>query len=117
MVAEFMKDFNEVFGMDITADEFQAKTYERNVFTIFDHEDYGVKWVWMREYLIKVAEDLEHASAEQLKNNNDAFWRATIDSFLNDRVREAWPATVDFTNEELAEGFWYLLEQDRKSVV
>ncbi|HHX00025.1 MAG TPA: hypothetical protein GX740_01800, partial [Acholeplasmataceae bacterium] len=110
MVAEFMKDFNEVFGMDITADEFQAKTYERNVFTIFDHEDYGVKWVWMREYLIKVAEDLEHASAEHLKNNNDAYWRATIDSFLNDRVREAWPATVDFTNEELAEGFWYLLE-------
>lgn len=110
MVADFMKDFNKMFNMNITADQFQAKTYQKNVFTIFSDPTYGPKWVWMREYLIKVAEETGHGSAVELKNNNDGFWRSTIDSFLNDRVRVDWPSTVDYSNPELAEGFWYVFK-------
>ena len=63
MVAEFMKDFNEVFGMDITAMNLIKHMKER-IYNL-DPERHGVNGM-DAQYLIS-AEDLEHASAEHLK--------------------------------------------------
>lgn len=106
MVADFMADFNAAFNMTIAATEFQAKTYGKNVFTIFTHPTYGAKWMWMRNYIIQVATDQGHASASNLKNNDDGTWRGSIDSFLNSTVRTAWPSSADFSKEPAANGFF-----------
>ena len=91
MVADFMKDFNAAFSLNLEASGFQAGTYQKNVFTIFTHETYGAKWVWMREYIISVAKAQGHASASSLESNNDAYWRAAIDAFLNKNQFASWP--------------------------
>ena len=114
MVADFMLDFNAYFfdKDDIVASEFQEKTYEWNVYTFFTAETYAAKWGWMRTYMIQVATDQSHASASNLQSNNDAFWRSSIDSFLNETVRTDWPASADYSVEPAKNGFWHLLVND-----
>ena len=47
-----------------------------------------------------------------LEADNDAHWRGTIDSFLNETVRTAWPASADYSVEPAKNGFWHLLVND-----
>jgi uncharacterized repeat protein (TIGR02543 family) len=114
MVADFMLDFNAYFSDrdDIVASEFQAKTFGWNVYTFFTAETYAAKWGWMRTYMIQVATDQSHSSAPHLQSNNDATWRSSIDSFLNETVRTAWPASADYSVEPAKNGFWHLLVND-----
>lgn len=106
MVADFINDFNTVFNMNIIKERFQLDTYGKNVFNIFTNPTYGAKWMWMREYIIQVARDQNHASLSSLESNNDATWRSSIDSFINNKVRTAWPASADYTTVNAAYGFW-----------
>ena len=109
MVEAFMADFNKMFEMDIVASEFQSETFQKGVPAIFTDETYGPKWVWMKEYIIKVAKDQAHASSTNLEANDDGVWRASIDSFLNKRVFEGWPYSANFSSASAANGFWDIL--------
>ena len=80
------------------ADKFSA------IYGIFSSNEYGAKWSWLKQYIIDAT--TVSGTVTSLKDGNEAFWRYSIGAFLFKEHRAKWPISEDFTNEELANGFW-----------
>ena len=74
------------------------------VYGFFSSEAYGNKWSWLKDYIIDATSN-ETTKAE-LKKGTEAYWRYSLGAFLFEEYRSTYPATGDFTKDELANGFW-----------
>lgn len=113
MVDDFLTDAMTYYGKDkkpnCMVDNSGTNVGFTNVFTaiygIFSSEEYGTKWAWLKEYIINTATDAKAS----LESGNEAYWRYSLGAFLFEDHRTSWPASADYTNDELANGFWSLL--------
>ena len=113
MVDDFLTDAMTYYGKDkkpnCMVDDSGTNVGFTNVFTaiygIFSSEEYGTKWAWLKEYIINTATDAKAS----LESGNEAYWRYSLGAFLFEDHRTSWPASADYTNDELANGFWSLL--------
>ena len=64
------------------------------------------KWAWVRTYILNTGSSIGYAGQASLTGNNTAFWRYNVWAFLNSSKWTSWPASIDFTNSNNANGFW-----------
>lgn len=113
MVDDFLTDAMAYYNKDkkpnCMVDDSGTQVGFANVFTaiygIFSSEEYGAKWAWLKEYIIYTATDAKAS----LESGSEAYWRYSLGAFLFEDHRASWPASADYTNDELANGFWSLL--------
>lgn len=113
MVDDFLTDAMAYYNKDkkpnCMVDDSETQVGFANVFTaiygIFSSEEYGAKWAWLKEYIIYTATDAKAS----LESGSEAYWRYSLGAFLFEDHRASWPASADYTNDELANGFWSLL--------
>ena len=73
------------------------------IYTLFTSNKYAAKWAWLKNYIIATA--IEGAKS-YLEQGNEAYWRYSLGAFLFQTHRVNWPASTDYTSNELANGFW-----------
>lgn len=113
MVDDFLTDAMAYYNKDkkpnCMVDDSGTQVGFANVFTaiygIFSSEEYGAKWAWLKEYIIYTATDAKAS----LESGSEDYWRYSLGAFLFEDHRASWPASADYTNDELANGFWSLL--------
>ncbi len=80
-----------------------------NVFTtfagFFDHEVYGIKWAWLKEYVISTSPDASQFTG----GSKEAYYRYSVGAFIFKEYRDAWPKSADYSSSALADGFWTTL--------
>ena len=83
-----------------------------NVFTavydFFKDVRYANKWSWLRSYIIDVTPS---SSATYLSKGDEAYWRYSLGAFLFEEHRNSYPASADFTQDIIANGFWETLSK------
>lgn len=111
---DFVTDYKQVFGraasVEELIDDFFGKsglpaTGEYSDITIIFSYDNN-KWKWLENYILDLADDLDIAIAGHLRDGNASHWRGNLDSFWNQTKRVGWPESMDFTSNEMANGFW-----------
>ena len=112
MLVSFSTDYNTVsgkttnWGATTTAGQIQAATFNV-MYEVFGHETVGPKWTWLKDYVIKVATDANHASLASLQSGNNTYWRGAIDGFFTNSqfAMGAWNECPNFATAGLPESF------------
>ncbi|MCM1513895.1 MAG: InlB B-repeat-containing protein [Anaeroplasma bactoclasticum] len=115
MVDDFLNDamafYNKTSKPNCMVDDGGKQVGFANVFTsiygIFSSEAYGAKWAWLKTYVIDTATDAKAS----LESGNETYWRYSLGAFLFKDCRTSWPKSADYTKEELANGFWNLVQK------
>ena len=84
------------------------------IYGIFSDPVYGPKWNWLRTYIIDVTPS---SSRTYLSNGDEAYWRYSLGAFLFEEHRGSYPASADYTQDSLANGFWSTLSKYSKNVI
>ncbi len=110
MVDDFLKDAMEKYGVTVKPDNTANNPDDTGfankfsaIYGIFTDEKYAAKWSWLKDYLISVS---KYKTELEKGTGGETFWRYTIGAFLFQEHYTAYPNTDDFTNEDLADGFW-----------
>ena len=123
VVEDFLKDAMAWGGKTSKPDgmvrgEGDTQTGFANVFTaiygIFGSQEYSKKWSWLRTYIIDVTPS---SSRTYLSSGDEAYWRYSLGAFLFEEHRGSYPASADYTQDSLANGFWSTLSKYSKNVI
>lgn len=112
MLEAFAVDYNAVtgksvsWGADTKPGDIQATTYDK-MYEIFGDATVGTKWIWLKDYVIKVATDANHKSLASLQAGTNSYWRGAIDGFFTNSqfATGAWNECPDFSSAGLPEAF------------
>ena len=111
MVDDFLNDAMAWAGktnkptcmVDDSGDAYGFANVFSAIYGFFSDAKYAAKWSWLKDYII---ESTEGGSKDSLISGSEAFWRYSLGAFLFEDCRASWPKSADFTNDELANGFW-----------
>lgn len=111
MVDDFLNDAMAWAGktnkptcmVDDSGDAYGFANVFSAIYGFFSDAKYAAKWAWLKDYII---ESTEGGSKDSLISGSEAFWRYSLGAFLFEDCRASWPKSADFTNDELANGFW-----------
>lgn len=111
LVADFIKDANAKFGktgtpvcmVDDSGNKLGFANLYSSIYGIFTDAEYSAKWAWLKEYILSCSTG---GTLTSLQTGNESFWRYSLGAFLFNDVRVSWPASADYTNESLNNGFW-----------
>lgn len=106
LVNDFLSDISLFFNKSFTTENFFDSSYQKDINSFFYHESYQRKWLWLHDYIITVGETNQYSDLNQLQNGVSEFWRSNIWAFLNSSIQTSWPASIDFTIAQNANGFW-----------
>ena len=122
MVNDFLKDINAYYKVSMTVESFFDDSYNVSALSnFFNNASYKEKWAWVKEYIIACATDTGYSGLMYLTDESDAYHntyiRANISSFLGESYRSSWPASMDFTDDGLANGYVNYLPGDEQNIV
>ncbi len=114
MVDDFLNDAmawgNKTEKPNCMVDDSGEKSGFATIFSaikgLFTDEKYAAKWAWLNEYL-------QETKVEGKTLESEAEYRYAIGAFLFKEHRTSWPYSTDYTNEELANGFWEKLYSEK----
>ena len=112
LVNDFLADFNAYSGKELTKGTFFDSSYgvRDKVVSFFDDATYGPKWAWLKNYILEVASNVSYAGLADLQDSNatyhTTYWRRNISAFMCDILDSNWPASIDFSADANANGFW-----------
>lgn len=84
------------------------------IYGIFGDPNYSKKWSWLRTYIIDVTPS---SSATYLSRGDEAYWRYSLGAFLFEEHRSSYPASADYTQDLIANGFWETLSKYSVNVI
>ena len=108
LVNDFLADFKAYSGKELTKETFFDGSYgvRDKVVPFFDDATYGPKWMWLKKYIVEVAQKTSYDYSSYLESDDVAFWRSNIGSFVSDTHKSNYPISIDFTVDANANGFW-----------
>ena len=115
MVDDFLADAMEKYGKTEKPTSMInfATIFGSAMHSLFTDAKYAAKWAWLKAYIIEVSEG---GTKTSLESGNESFWRYSVGAFLFKEYRSNWPASADFTNEELANGYINALSEAEQTI-
>ena len=111
MVNDFLNDINAHYKTNVSLSSFFDASYnfKPSLEDFFSSPSYKEKWTWMKTYIIDVAKTSGYSNLNDLIDESadyhNTFLRANIDSFINGRMRNEWPKSLDFSQIALRDGY------------
>ncbi len=110
LVNGFINDYATFNKITVTAANFFDVSYNYPIINFFKDATYSLKWSWLETYIVAIAKETAYAGYTYLSDRNNEYYntymRSNLDGFLNTSLHATWPASMDFTKEQLANGYY-----------
>ncbi len=110
LVNGFLTDYGTFNNTTVNATNFFDISYNYQMKDFFTDATYSLKWGWLERYIVDLAKDTNYSGYTYLSNQADSYYnvfmRSNLDGFLNTKLHSSWPASMDFSKEQLANGYY-----------